>query len=57
MSSNPRNLFLAVTMLVMVSACGGGSSSDPASPPPPPPPTADNSLDWDNGNWDEEDWQ
>jgi hypothetical protein len=57
MISCPRTLLLALAMLVMVSACGGSSSSDPASPPPPPPPTADNNLDWDNGNWDEEDWQ
>jgi hypothetical protein len=47
-------LFLS---LIGVSACGGSSGgSDPVNPPPPPP-TADTNLDWDDGNWDEENWQ
>ena len=50
--------FVLLLALTGVSACGGGSSggSAPASQSPPPP-TASTNLDWDEGNWDEEDWQ
>jgi hypothetical protein len=45
-------LFLSLTLL---SACGGGSSPAPAASPPPPP--VDTELDWDQGSWDQENWQ
>ena len=42
---------------IFIAACGGGGSggNDAEPPPPPPPPTGD--LVWDQGNWDELEWQ
>lgn len=59
------NLFRAIPFLllgVLLCGCGGGGgSSDSSTSPPnngtPPPPVADTDLDWDDGNWDQEDWQ
>ena len=54
---------LAVTViassLIGLSACGGGGSPGAASPSPPlpPPPPQAEALSWDNGNWDEVEWQ
>jgi hypothetical protein len=48
---------ILISTMLGLGACGGGGGSAPTSPPPPPPPTADTNLDWDNGNWDEENWQ
>lgn len=45
-------LLITVVFGLMLSACGGGSS-----PPPAPPAPVDTMLDWDQGNWDEENWQ
>ena len=39
-------------VLFALSGCGGsGGSNDIATPP-----ATDTNLDWDQGNWDEEDW-
>ena len=38
-------------VLASLTACGGGGGSDTTTPPP-----VDTTLDWDQGNWDEEDW-
>jgi len=51
-----------VAMLLLswsvIDGCGGGGGgSSPSSTQPEPPPVADTGLDWDDGNWDEEDWQ
>jgi len=35
-----------------LSACGGGGGNGGGNQPP-----VDNDLDWDQGNWDEENWQ
>jgi hypothetical protein len=37
-----------------VTACGGGGSGSPAAATPVPP---DTQLIWDEGNWDERNWQ
>jgi hypothetical protein len=44
---------------VGLAACGGGSAGTASPPPPPqqPPPTQAEALTWDNGNWDEVEWQ
>jgi len=49
-----NRLSVVLLSLSLLSACGGGSSSAPAAAPPPP---VDTQLDWDQGNWDQEDWQ
>jgi len=46
-----RILFLALTALALLSACGGGSDT-----PPPPSPPVDTDLTWDEDDWDEKDW-
>jgi hypothetical protein len=45
-----RALILTAFAVFSLVACGGGSSS-------PPPPPVDTELDWNQGNWDQEDWQ
>ena len=40
-----RAMLMAACAAIALSACGGSSS---------PP---DTELDWDQGNWDEQDWQ
>jgi len=57
-------MFKSLTVLVSVAflfsflvACGGGGSSGGAAPPPPPPPPPVTELTWDQGNWDELNWQ
>ena len=49
-----RVLALLIVAMAGLSACGGGGGSS-AAPPPPPPPVTD--LAWDQGNWDELNWQ
>jgi len=44
----------AVFFFSTLAACGGGGSSGSNDPPPP---AVDTGLDWDQGNWDEVDWQ
>jgi ABC-type glycerol-3-phosphate transport system substrate-binding protein len=44
-----RSLFLA--LLFALAACSGGSSGHTSRPP------ADTRLEWNQGNWDEQDWQ
>jgi len=55
-------LLVSITLIfgLSLSGCNGGSSGSssgqpPPPPPPPPPPATD--LIWDEGNWDEENWQ
>ena len=55
MKMNLRNAVLLVIAFFGLSACSDGGSAAPVSPPPPPP--VDMELDWDQGNWDEENWQ
>jgi hypothetical protein len=39
-------------------ACGGGGGSGGADDPPAvPPPAQKAELGWDDGNWDQKDWQ
>ena len=45
MRASIRVLILAVCVAFAITACGGSSS----------PPDTD--LDWDLGNWDEQEWQ
>lgn len=47
-------VYVLVLSLPLLSACGGGSSPAPTDPPPPPVATE---LDWDQGSWDQENWQ
>lgn len=60
MSIFPRAFPLLLCSL-LISACGGGGGGGSSTPPPAnngtPPPVADTDLDWDDGNWDQEDWQ
>ena len=44
-------LFLTALLAVIVPGCSGGADTTIVQTPP------DTDLDWDNGNWDEEDWQ
>jgi len=46
-------VYVLVISLLLLSACGGGSS--PATPDPPA--VVDTELDWNQGNWDQENWQ
>jgi hypothetical protein len=54
---------LAITLLIVatLAACGGssggGGAATPTVPPPEPPPPENTSLVWDQGQWDEENWQ
>ncbi len=54
---------LAMTLLIVATsaACGGSSggsgAAPPTVPPPEPPPPENTSLVWDQGQWDEENWQ
>jgi len=48
-----RLLSILLASLMAVTGCGGGSSG-PAPIVQPPPPTE---LVWDQGNWDELNWQ
>ena len=59
MKSGFRTGLFALVVASLINACGGGSSTAAISPPPPPPPPPpiDTDLDWDQGNWDEENWQ
>ena len=52
MKTKTRHVSLLLACLTFASACGGGS--DAITPTPPPPVTT---LTWDQGNWDEVDWQ
>lgn len=59
-----HGLVLMTISFLGVSACGGGAAPASANTPPPvvtPPPVEsppnDTSLDWDQGEWDEEFWQ
>ena len=47
-----RVFLVGLLATLALSACGGGSS-----PPPQQVPPIDTMLDWDQGNWDEENWQ
>jgi hypothetical protein len=50
---------IIASSLIGLSACGGGGSPGAAGPPPSPPPLPPQAeaLTWDNGNWDEVEWQ
>ena len=48
-----RTAIFAATLFLLVS-CGGGSGNTPPLSQPPPSVTA---LDWDQGDWDEVEWQ
>jgi len=48
---NNGKLLLSLAILLVISSCSGGDST-PRNPPP-----VDTDLDWDSGNWDEQDWQ
>lgn len=50
---NTVRLLLALAVMSLY-ACGGSGSGDSSSTAPP---VADSRLSWDNGNWDETDWQ
>ena len=45
-------IFIWLTLVSALSACGGGSKKVPDPPPPP----VDTDLTWDEDNWDEKDW-
>ncbi len=51
-------LFLSMTLFLVccigLAACGGGGGNNGGNNEPP---VADDGLEWDNGNWDEEDWE
>lgn len=49
-----RTSILALVALASLSACGGGGKKTTTTPPPTP---VDANLDWDQGNWDEKEWQ
>ena len=53
MISITRTFILAFIALAFLSACGGGGGG--SNPPPPPP--VDTTMNWDDDNWDEKDWQ
>ena len=45
-----------VALIVLIAAtlgCGNGGGGSP----PKPPPTGSETLEWDQGNWDEENWR
>ena len=48
-----HRILTVLTIGIALTSCGGGSSPPPAQQPPP----IDTQLDWDQGNWDEQDWQ
>ena len=54
-----RRICTLALLLVAVSGLpgcgGGGGGGGGVQPPPPPPPVT--TLSWDNGNWDELNWQ
>ena len=47
---------LAALVFTLAGCGGGGDLVDAGSNLPPVPPPADE-LSWDNGNWDETEWQ
>jgi hypothetical protein len=51
-----RALALFIFAISALTACGGGGSSAEVSATPPPPPAALD-LEWDQGSWDQENWQ
>ena len=53
-----RAAILSVILVFALTACGGGGGGNGGNnQQPPPPPPVDTSLDWDNDNWDEKEWQ
>ena len=48
------SVITSLIAIVALSACGGSSSPAPLAQPQPPPVT---DLAWDQGNWDELNWQ
>ena len=50
-----RITFVILLSIFALSACGGGGGSGGNNQQPLPP--VDTDLDWDQGNWDEENWQ
>ena len=44
-----------VFVLPTLAACGGGGGGGDS--PQPQPPTPDTTMNWDDDNWDEKDWQ
>jgi ABC-type glycerol-3-phosphate transport system substrate-binding protein len=50
-------LFLRTTLLLVsclaLAACGGGGKKTTDTPAPP----VDTTMNWDDDNWDEKDWQ
>ena len=48
----PTGSALVLASTLWLASCEH-SSDDPA----PPPPQVDTALDWDRGNWDEQEWQ
>jgi len=49
-----RIFILAFIALAFLSACGGGGKKQPDPIVPPP---EDTTMEWDDDNWDEKDWQ
>jgi hypothetical protein len=50
-------LLLISAVCAFTCACGGGGSGGAAEPPVVAPPAPKAELGWDDGNWDQKDWQ
>ena len=53
MGNHARTIVLAFIALALLSACGGGGKKQPDPPALP----VDTTMEWDDDNWDEKDWQ
>jgi hypothetical protein len=50
-------LGLALSLFAGASCGGGGGGSNPPEPPDQTPPPTTEQMVWDEGNWDEVEWQ
>jgi hypothetical protein len=50
-------LGLVLSLFACASCGGGGGGSNPPEPPDQTTPPATGQMVWDEGNWDEVDWQ
>ena len=50
-------LGLALSLFAIASCGGGGGGGNPPEPPDQAPPPTSEQMVWDEGNWDEVDWQ